>query len=185
MSQTQDALVRLILKMHVSVDGYVCTTTGDVEWIFPDFDDELQKWEVERLWQAGCHLMGRALFEEMAAYWPNSTEPYALPMNEIPKVVFSKTLKTAAWGKTEIAAGDLAVEVASLKRKSGKDVVAHGGASFAQSLAKLNLVDEYRLLVHPIALGSGKPCFASRLGLHLVSMQKFPSGVVALTYARK
>ncbi len=175
----------LILKMHASVDGYVCTPTGDVEWIFPDFDDELQKWEVERLWQAGCHIMGRALYEEMAPYWPNSKEPYAPPMNEIPKVVFSKTLKTAGWGKTEIVAGDLAVEVARLKRHSGKDILAHGGASFAQSLAKLNLVDEYRLLVHPIVLGSGKSCFASRVGLRLVSSHKFPSGVVALTYSRR
>lgn len=128
---------KLILKMHTSIDGFVCTPTGDDSWLFPHFEENLQRWEVERLWQAGVHIMGRTLYEIMASYWPTSTEPYAAPMNEIPKVVFSKSLRAAPWGETRIVDGDLADEIARLKKQTNKDILAHGGAAFAQSLAQL------------------------------------------------
>ncbi len=83
------------LKMHQSLDGYVGTPTGDVDWIFATFDDEQTQWEVELLGEAGVHAMGRVVYHEMAAHWPTSTEPFAPPMNEIPKVVFSKALARA------------------------------------------------------------------------------------------
>ena len=86
----------VVLKMHVSLDGYVKATSGDVMgWIFRTYDNELKAWEVDLLWQAGTHIMGRRLYEEMVAYWPTSTEEFAPPMNEIPKVVFSKTMRQA------------------------------------------------------------------------------------------
>lgn len=175
---------RLVLKMHQSIDGFVCTPGGDESWLFPHMDESVLKWEVDHLWKAGTHIMGKNLYEIMAAYWPNSDEPAAAPMNGIPKVVFSRTLKAATWGPARIAAGDLATEVACLKQESSKDILAHGGAAFAQSLSRLNLVDEYRLLVHPVALGSGKPLTQSPLNLRLVSSREFATGVVALIYAR-
>lgn len=175
---------KLVLKMHQSIDGFVCSVNGEDEWLRAHMDESVLKWEVERLWQAGTHIMGRVLYEIMASYWPTSKETPAMPMNQIPKVVFSKSLKQATWGPAEIVSGDLAEEISRLKQQSRKDILAHGGASFAQSLARLDLIDEYRLLVHPVALGSGKPCISSPLNLRLLSSHQFPSGVVALIYSR-
>jgi RibD C-terminal domain len=98
---------------------------------------------VELLSAAAAHLMGRRTYEEMATAWPNSDSVYAKPMNEIPKVVFSKTLKDADWDETHIASGDLAEEIAELKREAGGDLIAHGGASFASALIRERVIDEY------------------------------------------
>jgi dihydrofolate reductase len=95
----------------------------------------------------------------MAAFWPTSTHDYARPMNEIPKVVFSRTLERADWLETRIARGDLAEEVGRLKREPGSDLIAYGGATLDQALSRLGLVDEYRLMVQPAALGAGLPLF--------------------------
>jgi dihydrofolate reductase len=175
---------KLILKMHISVDGFVCTPTGDNSWLFAHMDASVNQWEIERLWQAGVHIMGSRLYQMMASYWPTSTTPNAAPMNEIPKVVFSSTLKQATWGETRIVDGDLAEEIGRLRQQADKDILAHGGSAFAQSLSRLNLVDEYRLLIHPLALGEGKTFINSPVALRLTSSQEFPSGVVALTYVR-
>lgn len=174
---------KLILQMQYSLDGMVAGPSGELDWIFPDFDEEYAKWEVERLWRAGAHLMGAMAYRDMAAHWPSSREPYAAPMNEIPKIVFSRSLKTAAWGKTRIVAGDLAEEIKRLKQESGRDLLAHGGVRFAQSLIATGLIDEYRLLVHPVVLGSGKPLFpgvAEPMRFKFVSQTAFRTGMVAL-----
>jgi dihydrofolate reductase len=175
----------LVLQMSVSLDGYVGGPNGELDWVFPGFDDELSAYMVERLWQVGVHAMGGAAYRDMAAHWPTSTEPYAAPMNEIPKVVFSRTLAEAPWGETEIVRGPLADEVARLKAQAGKPILAHGGARFAQSLTAEGLVDEYRLRVHPVALGDGLPLFPrmpSPKQLTLVEARSFPSGVVLHVY---
>ncbi|MGH9961726.1 MAG: dihydrofolate reductase family protein, partial [Pyrinomonadaceae bacterium] len=175
----------VVLKMHVSLDGYGRAASGDVmDWIFRTYDDELSAWEVDLLWQAGTHIMGRHLYEEMAVYWPTSTEVFAPPMNEIPKVVFSKTMRRADWTQSRIANGDVEEEVTRLKQESGKAILAHGGAKFAQSLSGHGLVDEYRLIVHPVALGGGLPLFNDPRDLKLLSTRSFPAGAVALIYGR-
>jgi dihydrofolate reductase len=174
----------LILKMEISLDGFVGRPDGDVEWIFRTFDDELSKHAVELLGSAGVHAMGRVTYEDMAAHWPTSDEPYAPPMNDIPKVAFSRTLEHADWGPVRIARGDLAEEVAALKAEAGGPILAHGGASFAQSLSRVGLIDEYRLHVHPDVLGEGLPIFADPAQLRLLSARAFPAGTVALHYER-
>jgi dihydrofolate reductase len=103
-------------------------------------------------------------------------------MNEVPKVVFSKTLEKAEWPPFRIARGDLAEELASLKREPGKDIMAHGGARFVQALSRRGLIDEYRLVIHPVALGSGLALFKdlpAPLHLKLVEAKTFPNGTVA------
>ena len=176
---------KVILKMHVSLDGYARAAGGDVMgWIFRTYDDELKAWEVDLLWQAGTHVMGRRVYEEMAAYWPGSTEVYAPPMNEIPKVVFSRTMKRADWARSRVWNGDVAQEISRLKRDPGKDILAHGGPEFAQTLSTLGLIDEYRLIVHPVVLGAGLPLFKKPTDLKLLSTHAFPAGAVALTYER-
>ena len=203
---------QLILKMSMSVDGFVGGPNGEIDWIFKAYDTTVIDWEVAILWQASAHLMGSRTFRDMAAYWPTSTEPYAPPMNEIPKVIFSRTgaigqgtttraledairVRTAAeaqapsnlssWTSPTIATGDLAEEIARLKQQDGKPLLAHGGAGFAQSLVKEGLVDEYCLLVHPVALGRGLPIFsglAKPTDLKLVSATTFATGAVAHVY---
>ena len=99
--------------------------------------------------------MGRVTYEEMAGHWPTSTDDYAAPMSEVPKVVFSNTLDKATWAKSSIARGELADEIATLRRPPGGEIIALGGASFAQSLSRAGLIDEYVLVIHPAAFGSG------------------------------
>jgi dihydrofolate reductase len=111
---------KVILKMHVSLDGFVGTLSGDVDWIFRSYDDELKTWEVDLLWQAGTHIMGRVLYHDMAEHWPSSTEAFAPPMNEIPKVVFSGTLKEADWTDSRVVAGETAEEISRLKEQPGR-----------------------------------------------------------------
>jgi dihydrofolate reductase len=174
---------KVVLKMDMSLDGYVGPLDEDAEWIMRDLDDELSAWIVDEvLWQAGAHVMGRATYEEMAGHWPSSTTVFAAPMNEIPKVVFSRTLTRAEWGESRIASGDLAEEMSRLKREPGKDLLVHGGSKLVRSLTGLGLVDEYRLIVHPVALGSGAPLFGGRVDLRLVNSRVFATGAVALTY---
>lgn len=176
---------KVILKMHVSIDGYIRAASGDMmDWVFRTYDDELKAWEVETLWQAGTHIMGRNLYQEMAGYWPTSTEEFAEPMNTIPKVVFSRTLKQTDWNNSRIASGDVAKEITRLKQEPGKDILVHGGAEFVQALSKLALIDEYRLIVHPVVLSAGLSLFAEATDLKLLGSKAFPAGAIALTYGR-
>jgi dihydrofolate reductase len=206
---------KLILKMSMSIDGFVAGPNGEADWLFRTQDDEAKAWTVAAIANAGLHAMGRKTWHDMAAYWPTSAEVFAAPMNDIPKVVFTRAglrgdvgttrgLEDAralkhptkpadpevvrGWEHPRVAAGDMAEEVARLKQEPGADIIAHGGAAFAQSLVQLDLVDEYKLLVHPVALGRGLPLFAQAtrpLDLALVDVKPFPKGAVAHVYARR
>jgi len=115
---------KLVLKMEVSVDGFVGRPDGDVEWIFPSLDDEFREYEVNLLWGAGVHVMGRVTYGDMAEHWPASPEPFAPPMNEIPKVVFSRTLEEASWPDSSIArfAGHVDLKLESARTFPGGTV---------------------------------------------------------------
>jgi len=210
---------KLILKMHVTIDGFVAGPNGEADWIFKSQDEGVTAWLLDTLWKAGVHIMGSHTFQDMAAYWPSSPGPLAAPMNETPKVVFSRkgigesrspqvttrSLKDAAdamaaqglkplstlsaraatWGEARVAAGDLSIEIERLKQQPGKDILAHGGGRFAQSLVKLGLIDEYQLLVHPAALGCGLPLFSALtkpVDFKLISSTAFAAGAVANVY---
>ncbi len=152
----------------------------------PD-DEEMEGYFVAALRRAGTHIMGLVTYLGMASHWPTSPEPEASVLNDIPKVVFSKTLPTADWPQSRIARGDPAEEIAWLKAEPGGEIVAHGGVRFVQSLVRLDLVDEYRLYVYPIAVGSGSSLFTDierSQPLRLMSSTAFPSGAVELVYER-
>ena len=122
------------------------------------------------------------------SFWPTSTDRFAKPMNDIPKVVFSRTLTRADWPTTTIAGGDLAEEVAELKDEPGGDVIVYGGYTLAQALTRANLVDEYRLVTRPVALGSGEPMFKDLpVGrrLELVEATAYPDGIVITVYRKQ
>jgi dihydrofolate reductase len=179
--------------MGVSLDAIAAIPRGngtmpvmEGQWGLPPEPPELTDLKLAWLREADAHLMGRVTYEAMAGYWPMSTHPYAALMNDIPKVVFSRTLDRADWPDSQIARGDIADEVARLKREPGKDLIAHGGASFAQSLARHNLIDEYRLMIHPVAIGSGLPVFkdlTTQLRLELIDARTF-GGTSVRVYAR-
>lgn len=209
---------RLVLKMSMSLDGFVGGPNGEIDWLIRSSDEGAANWIVETLWQSGLHAMGSRTYYDMTAYWPTSTEVFAAPMNTIPKVVFtrqesldlntgrtttalqnsneSRKLQGGApmpdpapsavsWAAAQVANGDLAEEIRRLKAQDGKNILAHGGASFARSLVRLGLVDEYRLLVHPVVLGSGLPLFSELerpQDLRLISTSLFRSGVAAHVY---
>ena len=175
---------RVTLQMGMSVDGYVASDREHPGVAVPE-DAELVGWKIDRLAKAGAHLMGRTTYQEMAAYWPSSTAPYAALMNDIPKIVFSGTLSEASWPTTRIARGDLAAEIAALKEEPGGDLIAHGGASFAAALAARGLIDEYCLVIQPVAVGGGQALFAelsAPLRLELVEARSFTCGVVGHVY---
>jgi dihydrofolate reductase len=177
---------KVVLKQHLSLDGYAGRLDGDVSHIFDSLDDALTYWIVEDIWQAGVHIMGRKTYEDMAGWWPRSDEPFAAPMNTIPKAVFSDTLEEAPWGPVEIIRGDIGEGIAYLKsQKDGKPIYAHGGASFVRSLIAANLVDEYHLITHPVALGRGLGVFTAQpatRALRLIESRAFKSGAVLNIY---
>jgi dihydrofolate reductase len=178
---------KLALMMGISLDGLVARPGkfGAGGWGTPPEDPALTARKLGWIREAGLHLMGRATYEEMAGFWPTADHEYAAPMNDIPKVVFSRTLTKADWPRSTIASGDLADEISALKREPGKDMIAWGGAAFAQSLTRLGLVDEYRLVVQPVALGDGLPLFAGLTApfvLDLVEAKAYGDGAVLHVY---
>ncbi len=179
-------MAALILKMSISLDGFVASSDGSSNWIAAGHSDDALGWNVETVSNAGAHLMGATTYAAMAVHWPNDSGPFARPMNEIPKVVFSNSLTRADWGETTIATGDLADAVTRLKReRSGGDLLAHGGARFARSLVATGLIDEYRLLVLPVVLGEGERIFHTRLTIKPESTTVFSGGAVAHIFTRR
>lgn len=174
----------VVLIMSMSIDGFVAGPHGHAGASAEP--DELKRWKLDRIGRAGTHIMGRTTYEQMASFWPTSTDEYARPMNEIPKVVFSKTLAEATWPGTSIAGGELGRELAVLRDQPGGEIVAWGGAAFAQSLSRAGLVDEYALVIKPVAYGGGLPIFRdlpAALRLELVEARTFDGGVVLHRYA--
>jgi dihydrofolate reductase len=178
---------KVLLQMGLSVDGIVAGgPPGAGEAGSTQEDEAVRNWKVNSLRDVGTHIMGRVTYEQMAGHWPyNGPAEYADAMNNIPKVVFSKTLTKAEWKESRIAGGDLSEEIARLKSEPGKDIMAHGGASFVQALSREGLIDEYRLVISPVALGSGMPLFKDLLAplrLRLVESNSFTGGTVISVY---
>jgi dihydrofolate reductase len=179
-------MASLVLKMSVSLDGYVAPPDGSSDWIAAGGSEDGLRWTVETVANAGAHLIGAATYAGWAGYWPGASGPFAKPMNEIPKVVFSNSLMSADWGETTIAAGDLAEAVTRLKQeRSDGYLLAHGGVRFARSLVETGLIDEYRLMIHPVVLGAGERLFLAPLTIEPVTTTVFSGGGVAHVFAAR
>ncbi len=173
-------MASLILKMSVSLDGYVASIDRSGDWKAAGRCDDSTSWVVETVSNAGAHLVGAATYAEWATYWPDASGPFAKPMNEIPKVVFSDSLASVDWGETTIATGDLTEAITRLKHeRSDGYLLAHGGVRFARSLVQTGLIDEYRLVIHPVVLGAGERLFTAPLTIEPMSTTVFSSGAVA------
>jgi dihydrofolate reductase len=158
---------------------------GSGGWGLPPEDPALKARKLAWIGAADLHLMGRVTYQEMAGFWPTADDDYAKPMNDLPKVVFSTTLSVADWPQSTIARGDVVAEIAALKDQGDGDMIAWGGAAFAQSLSRHGLVDEYRLVHQPVALGDGLPLFsalAEPLVLDLVEATPYADGSVLQVY---
>ena len=193
---------KLMMKMNISVDGFVSGPNGEFDWVFRSSDETSRASAVERFWEAGLIIMGRKSFEGMAPYWPTATGPFAAPMNEIPKAVFTQkgfkgigpvdpttaeqSPAAASWAEARVFDGDLAEGIRKLKSEPGKPITAIGGAGFMRSLIATELIDEYHLITHPVVLGEGLTIFngvAKPLDLKLVDVKAFPGGIVGHTYS--
>ena len=175
---------KVVLMMHVSLDGYVARVNGDLDWVFGGVDDELQEWTLDLLRPMTTQLLGRVAYEEQSKHWPTATGELASIVNGAEKIVFSSTVDTLDWENCRLAEGDPGTEIARLKSEPGPDVFVPGGARLAQSLSGARLIDEYHLVVHPVVLGEGKPLFTEAAELRLTGTRVFGTGAVALTYAR-
>lgn len=191
---------KLMMKMSISVDGFVSTENGKMDWIFRSSDEESRAWSVGVNKEAGLIIMGRKSFHDMVSYWPSASGPFAAPMNEIAKGVFTrkgydatsgiaprdKELPAAkSWAQAQVFTGDLMEEIRTLKQGAGKPIVAIGGAEFMRNLIATGLVDEYQLAIHPVILGSGLPILnglTEQRDLKLVDVKCFPGGIVVHTY---
>jgi len=174
---------KVVLKMVMSLDGFVTSPDGTHEWMFEWFGDDSGEWNRRALDEAGVHGMGRRSYEIMGPHWAASEGPIATAMNGKPKAVFSRTLEQADWGPAEIFGGDLSGAIADLKARDDEGtILVHGGPDLAGSLTRLGLVDEYQLTTVPIAIGAGHSPFAD-LGAHLkldvVDEERFRSGALA------
>ena len=175
----------VVVQMGVTLDGFVHGARGYEDWGLPPEEEGVVAWKVASLREAGTHIMGRVTCEAMASVWPAATGVYADVMNEIPKVVFSGTLTHADWPESRIASGELAGDIGRLKREPGGVIVAHGGATFIDALIRENLIDEYRLVIHPVAIGHGTGLFSALrkpLRLDHLEARTFPSGTMIHTY---
>ena len=182
---------KLIYSMGVSLDGFIAGPDGDIDWSAPD--EELHRFHNQQTRELGAHICGRRLYEEMV-YWETVEEKSSTPEHELefariwqdlPKVVFSKTLEKVE-GNARLARDGVVEEVAKLKEQPGKDLGV-GGAGLASTFIKLDLIDEYRLFVSPVLLGGGTPYFPAmdeRINLELVETQTFGSRVVYVRYRR-
>ncbi len=192
---------KLIMKMSITIDGFVAGLNGKADWIFRSSDETSRAWSLERSYDASLIIMGRKSFESMAPYWPTAAGPFATPMNEIPKAVFTKSgykrlnvepntklsPAAASWAEAKIFDGDLAEVIKELKSEAGKPIMALGGAGFMRSLIATGLIDEYHLNMHPVVLGAGMPIFSSvelPMDLKLIEAKSFPGGIVAHVYSK-
>ena len=158
------------------------------------WDSGMTKFSIDNLKNVDSILLGRKTAEGFIPYWEevarnpqDSLYKLGKPLNDIPKVVFSNNLKTSQWDNTTIVKGDIAKEIKTLKRKKGKDIIVYGGDSFVSSLIQHDLIDEFYLLVNPVAIGNGEPIFNplnNNLQLTLVKCKTFASGAILLHYER-
>jgi dihydrofolate reductase len=172
--------------LGVSVDGYHADVEGKLDW--QTFDQEFTDYSIEQLDEVDTLIFGRTTYEGMVAYWPTQTgEDFdtgiAARMNAIEKIVVSRSLERADWRNTRIVR-DAVPEIAAVKEETGRPIAIFGSSRLTIDLLAAGLVDEVRLIVNPIILGSGASLFAGaeRTPLRLTGVRRFPAGYLLLTY---
>ncbi len=179
---------KLVMWNLQTLDGYFEAAPWDLEFHDTAWGDELEQFSLEQAKEVGTLLFGRATYEGMASYWTSATGPIADFMNDVPKVVFSRTLDAATWKNARLVRRDAADEVAELKRGEGKDLFVFGSAKLCDSLMRRGLFDEVRICLAPVVLGTGVPLFkpgSPRQNLTLLQARPLTTGGLILRYAAK
>ena len=181
---------KIILFNMVTLDGFFEGPNHDISW--HNVDAEFNDFAIDQLKSAEGLVFGRVTYQLMASYWPSELATKDDPvvaglMNRLPKIVFSKTLTKVDWNNTRLAKGAerVAEETTKLKQQPGKDLLLFGSADLASTLTQLGLIDEYRIMVNPVVLGSGTPMFKGvkdKLRLKLTNTRTFRSGNVLLYF---
>jgi dihydrofolate reductase len=180
---------KVIAFEAVSLDGYFTDANGDMSWAHKQ-DAEWNTFIGDNASGGGALLFGRVTYELMANFWPTPAAMERAPvvaegMNNMPKVVFSRTLEQASWKNTTLVKGDLAAAVRKMKHKPGPDMAILGSGSIVSQLAQAGLIDEFQIVVNPIVLGTGKTLFAGvkeKFNLKLTKTRAFGNGNVLLCY---
>lgn len=181
-TDTESPSRNVIVSEFLTLDG---VAEAPEEWTVEFYTDEQQEYKDDELSASDALLLGRVTYETFADAWPDRTTDFADRINSIPKYVVSTTLAEAEWNNSTIIDGDVAGEVAELKRESGQDILVNGSVELVNALKAEDLVDEYRLMVFPIVLGDGKRLFeggSDTTTMNLVETKTLDSGVVVLTY---
>ncbi len=179
---------RTFLFNMMTLDGFFAGPAGEIDW--HNVDKEFNDFAVEQLKEIGTLVFGRITYELMAAYWPKPSAVKDDPivaerMNNLPKVVFSRTLYSVEWNHTRLVREDAPGELSRLREGTGKDVAIFGSANLAAGLLAAGLIEELRVMVNPVILGTGMPLFPDndvRRRLKLLSSRTFNSGNVLLRY---
>ena len=179
----------IFLFMMVSLDGYYEGPNGDISW-HNAANNEFNEFAVRQTSESDILLFGRKTYELMESYWPTEAAKRDDPivaglMNSLPKIVVSKTLTSVEWENTRLIKENVAEEISKLKEQPGKDIAILGSSELTMSLTNMELVDEYRIMINPVVLGSGKSLFrgfANRLNLKFIKSKTFNSGNILLYY---
>ncbi|MDR4492747.1 dihydrofolate reductase family protein [Candidatus Nitrosocosmicus agrestis] len=194
MNDNKTPVRKLRLQVHMSIDGCIAGPNNEMDWLI--WDNGYLKYIDNITESVDTIIMGRKMVDGFIPFWTevaskpdNPMYKIAKKMVEIPKVVFTKTLKKSDWQNTDIATGDLRDEIAKLKNQDTRgDIIVYGGISFDSSLIKEKLIDEFYLFINPIVLGSGKTIFkdtAEIQKLSLIESKVFDCGLVLLHYEVK
>jgi dihydrofolate reductase len=185
---------KLVLFMHVSLDGFVTGPNGEMDWI--KVDDEMFDYASKRTNESDLALYGRVTYQMMDAYWPNAADQpnaskhdidHSAWYNQVEKIVVSQTMKGKQIPKTKIISDNLVQEITQLKKSGTKEIIIFGSPSAAHSLTQANLIDEYWIFVNPTLVGEGIPLFKGikeKKELKLLNTHVFKSGVTCLHYQR-
>lgn len=179
---------KLIFFNLISLDGYFEGPNRDIDW--HHVDEEFNEFAIQQTGEFGALLFGRVTYELMASYWPTESAKHDDPviaglMNSLPKIVFSSTLKKAEWENTQLVKDNFVEEVTKLKEQPGRDIAIFGSSDLAVTFIGLGLIDEFRIMINPVVLGSGKPILRGikpSLELKLLKVKTFQSGNVLLYY---
>jgi dihydrofolate reductase len=183
---------KVVVSTYVTLDG-VMEDPGGAEgfehggWSMRFFDEDAAKYARDQLFASDALLLGRVTYEGFAAAWPSVTDEvgFADRMNSMPKFVVSKTLEEVEWNNSRLIKENVAEEVSKLKQQTGQDILMYGSADLMHTLMQHDLIDEYRIWVHPVVLGSGKRLFkdgSDTTTLRLVDTKTTSTGVVVLSY---
>lgn len=182
---------KLVAFNNVTLDGYFTGADGDMSWAHSgERDAEFDAFAADNAKGGGVLVFGRITYEMMAGYWPtplaSQNDPVvAERMNNLPKVVFSRTQDTASWNNTQLVKGDMVTAVREMKNEPGPDMAILGSGSIVAQLAQVRLIDEYDVVVNPIILGKGRTMFdgmTDKLNLTLTKSRTFGNGKVFLSY---